>query len=164
MYDDESISKYIDELDSRDKYKVSRMVIAKFIPSMKQLFRVMRKKGLFIDTRDKNTKNFIREAYKLKEKGFSAEERFIYFKLVEPINTITEIIKNQEQRIIKMEEKLNNRVYCNDKEFGYGNIVQRFSNNLMLVKFDKRELNTMCDSKLMVTVHDNIKRKIEFVH
>ena len=57
--------------------------------------------------------------------------------------------------------KMGDYVYCDYDGFGRG-IVKGFSKDesLMIVKFDKRPLKTMCDCKLMITVHDDIKRKI----
>ena len=51
-------------------------------------------------------------------------------------------------------------VYCDYPEFGRGSIVGVFDFNKMMVKFDDRDLSTMCDSEKMITVHDDIKRKI----
>jgi len=56
--------------------------------------------------------------------------------------------------------KENDYVYCNYDNFRRGKILKLLSSDLMLVKFDIRELNTMCSSKHMTTVHDDIKRKI----
>lgn len=56
--------------------------------------------------------------------------------------------------------KVNDFVYCDYDGFGRGTIVKMFEDNLMLVEFDKRDLPTMCDSKLCITVHDEVKRKI----
>ena len=56
--------------------------------------------------------------------------------------------------------KVGDYVYCDYEGFGRGTITKMFEDGLMLVKFDKRKLPTMCDSKSCVTVHDDIKRKI----
>jgi len=56
--------------------------------------------------------------------------------------------------------KVGDYVYADSDGFGRGTIVSLNSDNLMLVKFDNRELNTMCNSRDMVTVHDDVKRKI----
>jgi len=57
--------------------------------------------------------------------------------------------------------KVGDFVYCDYDGFGRG-VIHSFSldKSIMIVKFDKRELTTFCDSKLMVTVFDNVKRKI----
>ncbi len=55
---------------------------------------------------------------------------------------------------------LNDYVYCNHEGFGRGVVMSIFEDDLMLVKFDKRELPTMCSSSTFVTVFDDIKRKL----
>ena len=55
---------------------------------------------------------------------------------------------------------LNDFVYCDYDKYGRGKIVSLLSGDLMLVEFLKRDLKIMCSSKDMVTVHDEIKRKI----
>ena len=56
--------------------------------------------------------------------------------------------------------KIDDFIYCDYEAFGRGTVVKLFEDDLMLVKFDKRDLNTMCSSKLLITVHDDIKRRI----
>ncbi len=51
-------------------------------------------------------------------------------------------------------------VYCNDLEYGSGVITKLFDNDMMFVKFNSRELQTMCNSKTLTTIHDETKRKI----
>lgn len=51
-------------------------------------------------------------------------------------------------------------VYCDHEGFGRGIIMSIFDEDLMLVKFDKRELPTMCSSSTFVTVFDEVKRKL----
>ena len=51
-------------------------------------------------------------------------------------------------------------VYCDDLEYGRGTIKELYDTGLMLVKFDRRELLTMCSSDKLITVHDDIKRKL----
>lgn len=53
-------------------------------------------------------------------------------------------------------------IYCEDLEFGNGIVETLFEDStLMLVKFIRRDLPTMCDRKTMTTVHDDIKRKLK---
>ena len=56
--------------------------IADNIPSMKTLFKELKKEGIFIDTQSKKIKGYLRKAYYLKtEKGFSSQEIRAYFGL-----------------------------------------------------------------------------------
>lgn len=53
------------------------------------------------------------------------------------------------------------RVECLDEAFGVGTVMQLYADgDLMSVKFDKRNLATMCSIKKKSTVHDNKKRKL----
>ena len=64
--------------------------------------------------------------------------------------------------------KIGQFVYCDYPEYGRGEIVTIFHRDdempkaakLMEVKFVNRKYPTMCDYEKMVTVHDNIKRKV----
>lgn len=57
--------------------------------------------------------------------------------------------------------QLNMYVYCDYEGFGRGSVVKIFKDEeLMLVKFDKIDLPTMCSSRDKCTVHDEVKRKI----
>ena len=51
-------------------------------------------------------------------------------------------------------------VWCDDLEFGRGVITSLSDNEFMLVKFDRRELQTMCNRRTLTTIHDETKRKI----
>ena len=52
-------------------------------------------------------------------------------------------------------------VYCDYEGFGRGEIVNICeTENIMAVKFKERNFPTLCSSVDMVTIHDNIKRKI----
>ena len=64
----------------------------------------------------------------------------------------------KRRNISKAVEGMN--VYCDYNGYGRGAIVKLLSGNMMLVKFKSRELNTICSSRLMITIHDDIKRKI----
>ena len=53
-------------------------------------------------------------------------------------------------------------VHCDDLEYGNGIVKKLFEDSsLILVKFIDRDLPTMCDSKTMTTVHDEVKRKFK---
>lgn len=56
--------------------------------------------------------------------------------------------------------KVGDYVYCDFDGFGRGVIVELNSENIMSVKFENRDLNTMCSSKDMITIFDEVKRKI----
>lgn len=53
--------------------------------------------------------------------------------------------------------KVNDKVDC--VEYGKGVVLQLCDYELMLVKFESRELKTMCSQKGF-TVHDDKKRKV----
>ena len=156
MKEDKELENYIDKIGIEDKKLISKLLISKFIPSMKQLFRVMRKKGYFIDSQDTSLKALIRKSYKLREEGFNENERFVYLGLIEPINKINKRLYELENK----EVKKGSLVFCNHKDYGVGEVISINSHNLMLVKFQNKVLNIMCNSETMTTVHDDIKRKI----
>ena len=56
--------------------------------------------------------------------------------------------------------KVDDFVYADYDGFGRGIITKLFNDGLMLVKFDKRNLPTRCSSVSMITVHDDLKRKL----
>ena len=159
MIDDIILEEYIRN-NKNISSDIVREVLAIYIPSIKQLFRVLRKNGIFIDTQDKSLKEFVQKCYYLtNEKKFTKEERLNYF----GINKINDRIDKLEKRIKMIEDKkiqVGDKVYSSDEAFGYGTVVTLHSHDLMMVKFDKRPLNTMCSSSNMVTVHDDIKRKL----
>lgn len=161
MIEDSVIEEYI--RDNRDYKDVVRLTICKFIPSMKQLFRCLRANGIFIDTQDSQLKAFIQKCYFLaNEKDYGIEHRMAYFRL----GTIEDRLTQLEKRISKMEVKTNSLsigtfLYCKDENFGNGVVVMIYSDeDLMVVKFENRELPTMCSAKKLCTVHDNIQRKL----
>ncbi len=60
-----------------------------------------------------------------------------------------------------VDPKVGDFIYCDYEGFGRG-VVHSFSldETIMIVKFDKRPLNTFCDAKSMCTNFDDVKRKI----
>jgi len=60
-----------------------------------------------------------------------------------------------------IDPKVGDYVYCDCEGFGRGK-VHSFSldDTIMIVKFDRRSLNTFCDVKTMTTNFDDVKRKI----
>ena len=57
--------------------------------------------------------------------------------------------------------KLNDYVYCEYKDFGRGEIISiSIDKTIMIIKFNNRELQTMCSAIDMITIHDGVKRKI----
>lgn len=60
-----------------------------------------------------------------------------------------------------VDPKVDDFVYCDYDGFGRG-VIKSFSldESIMVIKFDKRELTTFCDSNLMVTIFDGAKLKI----
>ncbi len=73
---------------------------------------------------------------------------------------LQEKYNNLYKRRVINDVKEGMNIYCDYIGYGKGKIVKLLSNNLMIVKFEKREINTMCSSKLLITTHDSIKRKI----
>ena len=139
---DEIIDEYIKSNNSLTKEELTKQVVVRYIPSMKQLFRVMRKNKHFIDSRDKDIISLIRETYSLKnEKGYDTEKRLSYFGLVKDLGVGSE-------------------VDCDYEDYGHGVVVKMYSSDLMAVQFDDRPYTTMCNSKTMTTVHDAVKRKL----
>ena len=75
------------------------------------------------------------------------------------------LLKEKYNHLYKREklvdQKVGDFVYCAYEGFGRGTIKSfSLDKTIMVVKFDKRELTTFCDAKLMVTTHDEVKRKI----
>lgn len=109
------------------------------------------------------SKKYIIEKYEITDEQF---ELICKWKLKLSYKSIDERLKSIEDKINTMEssdnELIGKRVFC--KEYGYGIIVQLFSEGFMFVKFDERPLNIMCNSDKMTTVHDiNKKYKLEIV-
>jgi len=75
------------------------------------------------------------------------------------------LLQEKYNHLYKREKLVNPKVgdfvYCDYEGFGRGTIKSfSLDNTIMVVKFDKRDLTTFCDSKLMVTIFDDAKRKI----
>lgn len=63
--------------------------------------------------------------------------------------------------------KVGDKILCDDDSFGIGIVEQIFNTQFekyqdhhMIVKFEDRELSTMCCFKDMETIFDNVRRKI----
>ena len=167
MKDDKELETYIKSKKKISTDDITKLLIVEFIPSMRQLFRVLRKNGHFIDTTSKPTKALIRRAYKLKEDSYTSSERFAYLGLAS-IHDKVKKLNEIDKRVSKLEEKkvlgLGSLVFCNEKEFGIGEIIQIYNDgDQMRVKFQNRDLATMCSLKKMITIHDNTKRKFKAV-
>lgn len=80
---------------------------------------------------------------------------FLYDKLLQ------EKYNHLHKRDKLVDPKVGDFVYCDTDGFGRG-VVYSFSldETIMIVKFDKRPLNTFCDAKSMCTNFDEVKRKI----
>lgn len=77
--------------------------------------------------------------------------------------------KNLSERLDMVSEKIDivgdpmigSIVYCNYPNFGTGEVKRKYKDSqLMEVKFTNRPYSTMCNYEKMITVHDNIKRKL----
>jgi len=134
MVEDKEIREYV--LKNREDIKeveLIKTVIAIYVPSMKQLFKVLRECDIFIDSQSKEFKKLIQESYYLKnKKGVDTTKR------IESILNAFSIGSN---------------VICDYNDFGRGIVTDMFSDNLMLIKFDSRDLPVMCNSETMTTVH-----------
>ncbi len=75
------------------------------------------------------------------------------------------LLQEKYNHLYKREKLVNPQacdfVYCDYPDFGRG-MIRHFSldGSIMVIKFDKRPLNTFCDAKLMCTNFDDVKRKI----
>lgn len=98
----------------------------------------------------KLSSNKVQDYYELDSK----QVWFLYDKLLQ------EKYNHLYKREKLVNPKVGDYVYCDYEGFGRGTIELMFSDNLMLVRFDDRGLPTMCNSDSMVTVHDEVKRKI----
>ena len=78
---------------------------------------------------------------------------FLFTKLLQNKYNHLYLRKSMEAEDIKKGQ------YVYNEEYGNGEIVQVLENDLMLVKFDSRELKTMCSQK-GYTLHDDKKRKV----
>ena len=80
---------------------------------------------------------------------------FLYDKLLQ------EKFSHLYKREKLVDPKVGDFVYCDAYGFGRG-VVHSFSldETIVIVKFDKRPLNTFCDAKSMCTNFDDMKRKI----
>jgi hypothetical protein len=57
--------------------------------------------------------------------------------------------------------KVGDYVYCNHEGFGRGEIMTiKPSDKIMFIRFGKRKHQSLCSSVDMVTIHDEVKRKI----
>lgn len=57
--------------------------------------------------------------------------------------------------------KVGDYVYCDSEGFGRGKIMTiKPNDNMMFIKFDNRELQSLCSTIDMVTIHDEVKRKV----
>ena len=93
----------------------------------------------------------VRKKYQLSDK----QVWFLYDRLLQ------EKYNNLYLRKKLIEPREKDYVYCNYDGYGRGTITRiHVKEKLMLVKFIKRDLPTMCSSINMCTVHDEIKRKI----
>ena len=75
------------------------------------------------------------------------------------------LLQEKYNHLYKREKLVNPQVgdfvYCDYEGFGRGEIVNICeTENIMAVKFKERNFPTLCSSVDMVTIHDNIKRKI----
>ena len=153
--EDKTLEDYIPTKSEIETREITRMVIAKFIPSMKQLFRTLRKKGHFIDSTDKNLKGMIRKAYQLKAEGFSESERFVYFGL----NSI-------ENRLSTLERKM---VNSTTKGFGLGVVVEELGKDpggteWVRVHFNGRKIPTLVNkTKESFSLTDGTSGKVTFL-
>lgn len=111
-----------------------------------------------------------REWTKIKEDIISNELNNIQVKKKYDLNhnqvqfLYDKLLQEKYNHLYKREKLVNPQkgdfVYCDYEGFGRGVIAELHSGDLMSVKFDKRGLNTMCSSDSMVTVFDDLKRKI----
>ncbi len=105
--------------------------------------------------RDDVLKNKLTNKQVVKKYELTSEQVwFLYDKLLQ------EKYNNLYTREKIEEVKIGLSVYCNYDGYGRGKIVKLLSGDMMLVKFTSRDLNTMCSSKHLHTIHDEIKRKV----
>ena len=115
--------------------------IAEHTPFPREVHKHYKRVGIYLDTMDTKLNTNTATAYKLKEDGL----------------TKSEIL----EKLIPLHLQVGSWVYCDDKEYGTGRVKEFFTSGNMFVKFNKRDLATMCDSKS--TIHDAKKRKIKLI-
>ena len=102
------------------------------------------------------------EKHKISEEQFELickwKLKISYKKIDERISLLEEEVHNLKQR-----PYIGQFVKCDDLEYGNGSVVSINSYNLILVKFENKDLNIMCDCKNMTTVNDKVKRKIQLL-
>ena len=92
-------------------------------------------------------------------KRYELDERQVWFLFEKLLNgDFNHLYKRQS--LTKDDIKQGQYVFCDYPEYGKGEIVGVLDFNKMLVKFDDRVHSVMCDSDLMITIHDKIKRKL----
>ncbi len=106
-----------------------------------QLHKYYREKFIFYDSRDPNVLLNLARAAELRKEGLTPKEILT--------------------KLIPIELKIGTWYFCDYEEFGAGKVVEIFNSGNMFVKFNKRRLPTMCDSKS--TIHDEKKRKIRII-
>ena len=69
---------------------------------------------------------------------------------------------------IDNEIRIGTKIRCDYEGYGLGEVIKLLPlettvgtiDKFMLVQFKERKFSTMCDYKVMTTVHDNISRKL----
>ena len=105
--------------------------------------------------KDKVVKNRLTSIQIKKEFNLSSKQIwFLFDKLLQ------EKYNHLYKRDKLVDPKAGDFVYCCSDGFGRGTIDKLLNDGLMLVKFNKRELPTLCSSESMTTLHDEVKRKV----
>ncbi len=161
MRSDSELVEYIKANRRNTAVDMAKAVIVEFVPSMKQLFRVLREEKYFVDTQNQPLKDMLRKAYRLNSEGLDEDARFRYFE-IEIFVSIEEEVERLS--IIHTEVSKGSVILCLDNEYGVGEVVQIAKDgDIMFVKFASRPLKTACSKKKMTTIHDEVKRKLKHV-
>ena len=98
--------------------------------------------GIYIDSRSEDILNNLRVAYKMRKEGVKEKD----------------VLKAMKSRPIRVGSHL----YC--EEYGLGRVTDMYDSGNAMVLFEKKELPIMCDTKKMVTIHDDKARKLKLIY
>lgn len=125
-------------IESVDEY------VATNIPYAKEVHTHFRQYGIYVDTRSELLLSNLKLAYKLNKEGMSSKDILSH--------------------LGKKDISVGTWVYCNDEEYGLGRVTSMLNDDMMTVMFNARKLNTICNSKNMITIHDNKPRKLKVIY